>query len=286
MHKYRINILILSIVFALFLGLFTKTFASDFPKYNPKAKNIKPGFYGINDSKYVHNIYDTLELKDSRLLIIGGGSLSDNKANIEIFNPKTFKFSKTSKPVYNHYFGYGSAVLDDGKVLIMADNDKKGEERVFFFETYDPKKNMYDDTVYSINGDCSGGIYKNKDGNAIVYCREYTDNFDEKTKSIEIVETMNIYNYQKKRFEKKLYPKDKDYINSIEFAKLNLKKEPLHLQGSVYVKIPNKNMLLIMGVDIPEEITNATTLEEVYNCRDLNTRDIMSKKAYIFVYEK
>lgn len=281
----KIN-LSLFIILNLFLTASLSAFAGDFPKIDKKSKNLKAGFYKTDNAKYVHDFYDAIELKDSGILIIGGGSLSDNKANVEIFNPKTFKFSKTSKPVYNHYFRYSSILLNNGKVLIMADNDKKGKDRVFFFETYDPKKNIYDDTVYSINGDCSDKMYKTPDENAAVYCREYTDNFDEKVKLPETVETMNIYNSQKERFEKKLYPKDNGYINKTELAKSDNEKTNLHTSGTAFINIPKKNMLLFMGIDIPEEIKNAKTLEELFK-PDLNLSpsENMSKKAYIFVYE-
>lgn len=150
--------------------------AEKVPMYNLKSKDLKSGLYRISDMKEPRYGHKMLMLDDGRVLIIGGAPYSDSKQQIEIFNSKTFKFSKTkAKSFYNHSIYSSAILLDDGKVLLV--DNLEGAR----LEIFDPNKNKFTDTKLKIDRDvvgklgrCNHPLTKLENGNISIYCSAYS----------------------------------------------------------------------------------------------------------------
>jgi hypothetical protein len=87
-------------------------------------------------------------LPDGRFLITGGYSTLQRKTldSAEIYDPKADRFTPTAGSLHHRRFGHASAVLPDGRVLIVGGKVLATDDDVLPAELFDPTSGQFAET--------------------------------------------------------------------------------------------------------------------------------------------
>jgi len=341
----KIFICLFLMCFISFAALAKEASTGAVPKFNPKDPNPKPGLYSLPDMNYE---YGGIGIGGS---LIGNSKIIIYNCNyptsryVDVFDLKTFKFSKLPQ-LDSHISEMGYSIM-----AIINDNDelyvlvtKLFEDKGMYLFKYNFKTKENKDLNFFLDKECYS-LYKKGD-NINLFCTEeinkkyvntmykydlktnkisdayYSDTVEYKTikekeeknkikyRNTPFVDTRRYKNIDdENNFKKKILVnrdevdygitvesvlKEKTlyrswfsplYIYDSETKKLKPLNEYIRSLYPGYIKIPNKNMVLIVGGDtsIYPKFHNADP-KDVPLVKRINGPTVASKRAYIYVY--